>query len=387
MRRRPPPLPAVRYGQAALSDVMPSVLAALGVSGEANPLQIADTRCAVVLLVDGLGWNGLTRRRDVAPYLAEMNGRSLTAGFPSTTVTSLASLGTGLPPGTHGLTGYSSYVDELDVVVNWLAWRPVGGGADLQVSLVPELVQPQPTVFERGAADGVQVSVVSAAHFEGSGLTRAVLRGGRYLGTVAPGDLLAEVVAAAEQGGRRLVYCYLSELDLVGHVRGPDSDAWLAQLSIIDRFVAELADRLPADATLIITADHGMVGVLDADKVDFDSDTALQSGVTVLAGEPRARHVHVQPGAVDDVLATWQELLGDQMWILTRDEAIAAGLFGPTVPAAARRMGDLIAVSHTAGALVRREFESRLSALTGQHGSLTEDELLVPLLTRELGSS
>jgi hypothetical protein len=69
------------------------------------------------------------------------------------------------------------------------------------------------------------------------------------------------------------------------------------------------------------------------------------------------------------------------MWVLSRDEAIAAGLFGPTVsPAASARIGDIVAISHNITAVVRRQAESRLSALPGQHGALTDDDLLVPLL-------
>jgi hypothetical protein len=87
------------------------------------------------------------------------------------------------------------------------------------------------------------------------------------------------------------------------------------------------------------------------------------------------------PGAAADVLSAWCEHLADRMWVLGRDEAIAAGLFGPIVTDAARqRIGDVLAISQGAAALVRRQAEPRLSALPGHHGALTDDELLVPLL-------
>jgi hypothetical protein len=375
------PLPVPRYGEAALADVLPSVLAALGVPGEPNTLGLEDMPRAVVLLVDGLGWQLLRRHPGVAPFLTGLRGQPLTAGFPSTTVTSLASLGTGLPPGAHGLTGYSSYVDDVGDAVNWLAWRPVGQGGDLRDRLIPEEVQPQPTAFERAAAAGVTVTMAAPGQFDGSGLTRAVLRGARYAGSVGWGDTLALAADAADRGHRSLVYCYVSELDLVGHVRGAESDAWLAQLRLVDAFAEALAARLPADATLLVTADHGMVTVADESKVDVDSSTVLSDGVTALAGEPRARHVHVRRGAGEDVLAAWQAELGDRMWVVRGDDAVATGLFGPTVTTAARaRIGDVIAIAHGDVAVVRRRAESVLSSLPGQHGALTDDELLVPLL-------
>ena len=370
------------YGRASLADLLPSVLASLGVPDEARVLDLPDTPRAVVLLVDGLGARLLARHRDEAPFLSSLGSRPLTAGFPATTVTSLSSLGTGLPPGEHGLTGYTSWVEELEDTVGWLGWTPLASGDDLRQRLVPEQVQPRTTAFERAQAAGVEVTVAAPAQFEGSGLTRAVLRGGTYRGAVTPGDAVATAVAGSRAGTRSLVYCYTPDLDLTGHVRGVDSDAWRAQLRLVDRFAEELAARLPAGAVLHVTADHGMVDVTDEDKVDADGCAALLDGVRALAGEPRARHVHVLPGAADDVLARWRAELGDRMWIGTRADAVTAGLLGPVVtPAALARTGDVVAVATSGVAVVRRETEPLFSALLGQHGALTDDELLIPLLS------
>jgi hypothetical protein len=87
------------------------------------------------------------------------------------------------------------------------------------------------------------------------------------------------------------------------------------------------------------------------------------------------------PGAHADVLSAWRARLSDRMWVLSRDEAIAAGLFGPTVSSSASaRVGDVVVIPHDTAAVVRRKTEPRLSALPGQHGALTDDDLLVPLL-------
>ena len=375
-----PQVPA--YGRAGLSDLLPSVLASLGVDGEPNALGLADTGRAVVLLVDGLGERLLRRHAELAPFLSSLPARPLTAGFPSTTATSLASLGTGLPPGEHGLTGYTSWVEEVDAVVGWLGWSPAGGRGDLRERLVPEDLQPRTTAFERAARAGVEVVVAAPAQFAGSGLTRAVLRGGTYRGSVSPGDAVATAVAGSRQGARSLVYCYTPDLDLTGHVRGVDSDAWRAQLRLVDRFAEELAASLPAGTVLHVTADHGMVDVPHDAKVDVDASPVLSEGVRVLAGEPRARHVHAVPGAAGDVLARWTAELGDRMHVLSRDAAVATGLLGPVVDAAAlRRTGDVVAISRGQTAVVQWGTEAMLSGLIGQHGALTDDELLVPLLS------
>jgi type I phosphodiesterase/nucleotide pyrophosphatase len=315
-----------------------------------------------------------------------MRGRSLTAGFPSTTVTSLASLGTGLPPGLHGLTGYTTYMADAGAVVNWLSWRSVGEGADLRDRLVPEVVQPQPTIWERADAAGVTTTVCTYDNFAGTGLTRAVLRGGRWGGTYTEGDAIARAVEAANIGNRSLVYVYVSALDLVGHLRGPDTESWREQLSVVDRIAERLGAGIGADTAMYVTADHGMVHVPEDAKVDYDGSAALREGVVALAGEPRMRHVHTVPGAAADVRTAWQQHLGDDWVVISGDEAVAAGLFGPQVtPTARARIGDVIAVATGNGGVVERRKLPRLAAMPGQHGALTDADVLVPLLSTMSG--
>ena len=370
------------YGQRSLADLLPSVLASLGVPGESPVLDLPPTSRAVVLLVDGLGLRLLERHTDCAPFLSSLARQPLTVGFPSTTVTSLSSFGTGLPPGEHGLTGYTSWVEEVGETVRWLGWTPATSGLDLRERLVPEQVQPRPTVFERAAQAGVEVTVAAPAFFAGSGLTRAVLRGGSYRGAVTSGDAVAQAVAGSRAGSRSLVYCYTPDLDTTGHVRGVDSQAWRSQLRLVDRFAEELAGRLPGGTALHVTADHGMVDIREEDKIDLDASPVLSEGVRALAGEPRARHVHVVAGAAEDVLGRWRAELGDGFSVLSRAEVVAAGLLGPSVtPEALRRTGDVVAIATSPAALVQRTVDAMMSSLRGQHGALTDDELLVPLLS------
>lgn len=107
-----------------------------------------------------------------------------------------------------------------------------------------------------------------------------------------------------------------------------------------------------------------------------------------VGGEARARHLYVRDGAVDGVLDTWRSTLADKAWVVTRDEAIAAGWFGPKVTDDVRsRIGDVIAAASGQATLVRRATEPVESAFLGHHGSLTAAEQRVPLLLahRDLG--
>ncbi|GLZ14233.1 phosphodiesterase [Actinomadura sp. NBRC 104425] len=363
---------APRYGAGTLADLTASVLAALGVPGAANVLDLPERPRVCVLLIDGLGWELLRTHEADAPYLASLavGGRVLSAGFPATTATSLASLGTGLPPGEHGLIGLQFAVPGVDGLLRCLRWR--AEDAD------PAVVQPRPTVYERAAAAGVSAGYVASGAYRGSGLSLATARGADYV----PGDTLGQLVAEAGRvlagADRAYVTVYHSDLDSTGHRFGAGSPHWRQQLRFTDLLAERLAAVLPPGTSMYITADHGMVN--PTERVDADRVPALREGVAELGGEPRARHVYALPGAAGDVLAAWRETLAGRAWVVTREEAVEAGWFGPVAPQVLPRVGDVVAVPNGELAIVAGETEPLMSSLVGMHGSLTPAEQLVPLL-------
>jgi Type I phosphodiesterase / nucleotide pyrophosphatase len=361
------------YGAGSLTEVLPSVAAALGVPGETDLLGLPPAPRYAVLLLDGLGWNLLERHADVAPYLSSLlpSGRRLTAGVPSTTAVSLTSLGTGLPPGAHGIVGYSSRVPGTTQVLNALAW-------DAPVD--PRRWQPHPTVFDRVAAAGVLTRNVSKARFEGSGLTAAAFRGSSHRGADSVDERLDATRFAIREGDSALVYVYDSLLDFTGHVAGSESDRWRGELAGIDRFAAQIRAALPRDAVLVVVADHGMVDIAPEQRIDIDSEPALTDGVEVVAGESRFRHLYCRPGAAEDVAAAYTARLKSDALVLTRADAVGRGWFGPVEERVSDRIGDVLVAALGPVALVAATRYQQEAALIGLHGSLTADEMIVPLL-------
>jgi hypothetical protein len=382
MHPLPPDLSFAGYGVATLADVLPGAATALGVPVERgdlppDPLGLTDAlagaRRVAVLLVDGLGADLVRAHAELAPTLAALGSPAgdLSAPCPSTTPVSLVTLGTGLPPGSHGVLGFVTDIPGEDRTLNHVLWADDPD---------PDAWQPRRTVFEQAVAAGVAATAVGPYSYAGSGLTRAAYRGATYTGAVSHGDLTALLLRSLAATPRSLVYGYIPELDLTGHVRGVDSPSWRAQLQLIDRLVEQLIDGLPDDAALLVTADHGMLDVPPGTRLDLDAEPDLAEGVRVLAGEPRARYVHAVPGAEDDVLARWRAVLGDRAWVAGRDEAVASGLFGPVDDAVAARIGDIVALARGTWAFTATEREPGPSRLVAYHGSLTGTELAIPLL-------
>jgi hypothetical protein len=371
------------YSSPILSDVVPAAALGLGAGGifdaEAHERARAlgldrESRTTIVVLIDGLGEQQLRRYSGYTPFFRSSadSRRTLSAGFPSTTANSLSSLATGRLPGAHGVVGYRVLDPEKDAVFNQLTWN---------LDVDPIAWVPDATLFERLTDAGVDVVSLGEKKFAGRGLNRASLRGGRFRDSKTLEERCAQALAEAKAPGRRLVYLYWGNLDKTGHVHGADSAAWTEELERVDLALSRLASDLPHDATMLITADHGMVDVDHERRLDLAEAPELKAGLRHIGGEPRALHLYAEPGAHSDVESTWRESIGDRALILPKATAIERGYFGPVAPHVYPRIGDFLVICTDGFAVVDSGVESASAlALIGHHGSTTAQELQIPLL-------
>lgn len=359
------------YPKGTLAGVLPGALTALGMSGLADPLGLAQAldgvRRVAVLLVDGMGYHQLP------PHVASLQPGRITCGFPSTTPTSLVSLATGVLPGSHGVLGFFSAIPGTDRILNHTLWTD---------DPPPTQWQPIPPLYAAAAAQGIGVTVVNRPEYVGSGLTEVTAAGAVYQPASGVDALATEMLAALAFEG--LVYGYHPSLDKAGHVYGLSSPEWAHAASDVDRLIERLAGSLPADAALIVTADHGQLDVPADRRIDLD---VVPDGVRLIAGEPRVRYVHAVDGAAADLLAAWRSLAGHAAIVMSREEAIDSGWYGPFNPAFAERLGDVVMVCKEDWAMLSPRFDPpMLPYLVAMHGSLTEAEMDIPLLVLKAGS-
>lgn len=361
-------LPASRAHRFSLTDVLENSLRA--VRGERGNLGLAPVRHAVVLLADGLGATTLDAHRGYARRLLAAPRRdTLQTVFPSTTASAIASLTTGVMPGVHGLIGYLGFDSTGDRVVNSLT------GWDL---IDPATWQRVPTLFEQASAHGIPAYAVGPARYRESGFTAAVLRGSEYRSGESVAARLAEVGRIHGSADRSLTYVYAPEVDVAAHAHGIDSDAWLAALDDVDAAVGAFAPTLGRDAGLLVTGDHGGLDIPRESHIVVDP--TLLDGVRHVSGEPRCLALHLELGAdVTEVAQRWQTAEGSRAWVAPRDEWIDAGFFGEVDPDVLPRIGDVIVAARKPVAYYLDPTD-RGRGMIGQHGSLTRNEMEIPLL-------
>lgn len=365
----------------SICDILPSVAALLGAPDGVDTLglteQIGSPRRVVVLLVDGMGTELLPAMAPVAPTLAAVLAgqfghiHRLECTFPSTTPTSLVSLGTGVRPGEHGVLGFTLNVPGTEKVLIHIFWTD---------DPPPTRWQPVPTWFARLNGSGISARAVLSEHFIGSGLTTAAYGGAWFRGVGKHADYATELLEEIA-AGPGLIFGYTNALDAAAHLHGIGSPQWRAAAAYVDVLLARLIDGLPDDTVLLVTADHGGLNVPADARIDFDADPALSAGVRVVAGEPRVRYLHTEPGAATDVTAAWRERLAGRAEVLSRDAAITAGMFGPVREEFRERIGDVVAICTGDTAIVASEHEPALiTTMIGFHGAGTPAEMLIPLI-------
>jgi hypothetical protein len=398
------------YDGYSIANLAPTIAKILGVEmdGTASPLPAhwwrdlgADAQCVLLIVLDATGYLQLER------YLAEERSffstladagllLPITSVFPSTTVSALTTIWTGRAPLGHGFLGTKLLLPEQGVLANMLKMAPAAyppGGRLEDWGWDPERFFTAPSLGEQLSAAGVDTVAHTRLSFIGSSLTRIFLRGMHDLrGYVGLSDLWLNVrrtLTERRADQRLFVDAYWGGIDNVGHVYGaagaylPSALRHLAR-SFEEDFVAQLPREVQEDTLLIVTADHGQIATPPERVVHLPDHPALWETLLLPpAGESRAAYLYARPGQKGALRTYVTEHLADRFVLLETEKALAAGLFGPVgtlAPDLRVRLGDMVLIAKDDSRLSMRKKKEDGVQLLGHHGSLTPEEMLVPLM-------
>jgi len=380
------------YRDGSLVNLIASIVASRGGEPRHRPLALlppealASARNVVFFLVDGLGYNYLADRGRGGALVDHLLG-SITSVFPSTTASAITTSFTGATPQQHGITGWFSWFPEADVLAAPLPFRRRGDDTPLtDLGVTPAQLFDSAPLFDALPARPVVVSqrrIVDSdysRHFGG----RAERRGYDDLA-----GLVREVEAAVTSGAdRKYVYAYYPDFDSVAHKHGVASTQAATRLIAIDAAFADLLRRLSGTGTaIVVSADHGFVDTRADEALVLEDYAELAALLRQpLSGEPRVAFCHVRAGGVDAFIERASALLGDRADVRRSRDLVAEGWFGPGEPhpRLADRVGDVTLVMRGHCTIKDRLPGEKQHVLIGNHGGVTEDEMLVPLVLARL---
>lgn len=364
-------LPALPKSLGRLSDVFISALGAI--TGKHNRLALPSVKSACVIMVDGLGSVNLRNRAGHAPRLfaaLEKDG-SIQVGFPSTTATSLSSFSTGDRPGKHGMVGYQIYDRAVGQQINLLTG--ISGRADASKW------QQSRTVSEVAQELSIDCFFVGSAEYENSGFTLATMPAATYKPAKSLQARFDEALKLLSSKKRSLVYLYIPELDMKAHQFGSKSGEWVEKLEELESELAKFVAKLPDNVGALLTADHGIIDVDSLNHIYLD-EYELPNLVAV-GGDPRVLYLYFDQSPSQVFVDQLQEQLGGRVLVAPKQALIEAGWFGDAEDFSIQRMPDIFLVSISDVALYHRDFAKAKSLnMIGQHGSISGQELTVPLL-------
>jgi len=349
------------------------ISALMSVSGETNSLGLPARRSVCVILVDGLGSSNLKSAAGHARFLNSQQSDSATCWFPATTSTSITSFATATNPWENGFLGYQVFNKATQAAMNLLSgWKDYSEGENYQEAA---------TIAEIASSRGVGFHTVAPSAYERSGFTGATMRGSGFHGVDRIADRFSEAQKLLVQPEAKVIYLYIPELDQLAHAKGSESSPWLNQLEDLDALVRGFVSGIPKGSGVILTADHGVVDVPKESHVYLD-EFMPKSEFKFVGGDTRSLYLYFED-AVDRKTARerLREQLADSCYICTPDDLIAAGYWKPLSPKSENLAPDLLVLARKRVALYHRGFAKVKSLeMIGHHGSITNEELAIPLL-------
>ncbi len=337
----------------------------------------------VLILADGLGLEML-QREESAGALREHLHSELRTVFPSSTAVALTSLATGEWPATHSVTGWWTHLDEIGGPATILQYRRRSDDrtlADLGVD--PEVALPVPSLMARVRRPA---HVLMPRNIAGSVYSRYWTGGeatDAYPSLAGTYGAIMQAVMGSDEP--TFIYVYVPHIDNEAHHGGPESIGARAAIIAINRLVADLNAALGRSTRLVVTADHGHLGVSPEDRFmirDSDGIPALLSSAP--SGDARVVEFHVRPGEHARFEERFRASFGERFFLLTTDEVDELRLLGPNpiTPTTRQRIGDYMAISR--GDAILGYYASKASRQglrqLSHHAGLTPTEMRIPLV-------
>jgi predicted AlkP superfamily pyrophosphatase or phosphodiesterase len=351
----------------------------------------------VLFLLDAFGWQSWQRYGDqfAATRRVMQDGvlTPISALFPSTTSASVSTMNLGVLPAKHALYEWQAYIPEYGEVIYTLPFMPIG--SNIRDSCKAEghdpakLLAVHETVYQRLAPHGVKSYQVMERALTSSSYNTIASQGATMVPytTLAEGMLKLRQAVEASQD-KSYFYFYWPSIDSITHKYGPGSDFQAAEAAAYwQTFEAILSGMQSPDTLFLFIADHDQVGGKPEDTIYINRQLPQLADILPISptgrtiypnGSPRDLFLHVKPERRAEALGLLQQNYSGIAEIMTVDDALALGLFGPEpISDILRpRLGDILILPHDGQFISWWQTDLMENHKTGAHGGLAAAELI-----------
>jgi len=360
----------------------------------------------VTFFIDALGFDQIVKYSRDYKFLNLLTDRAviypLTSVFPSTTSNALTTFYSGQSPLEHGLIEWNLYFNEFGEVIETLPFKLIDSeerDSLTQLGGNGGMLFEGTTIFERLAHRGVKPFHFSNEIFSHSVYSKAAKKGSVTVPYSKNSDLFPQLRRLlVGTSGPAYFDVYWSELDGTGHRFGNNTDEYMVELSTLSHLLTsefiDKIDRKTAEETLlIIISDHGQVTVNPEEIIWLNKYPELinnfqigANGKSILpGGSSRDVFLNIRDEKIDESIKMLKDLLRGKAEILTMDDALEAGLFGPgrISQKFIERAGNVL-ILPARNEQVWYEHVPSSHVKLGMHGGLSEQEMFIPFAAVQL---
>ena len=322
-----------------------------------------DYQHVVLLVLDGLGYENLIEHLDEHSFMRMHFKKSLSTVFPPTTTAATTSLVSGLYPSEHGWLGWNVYVSEVDDTVTLFRneskykhdknYEVSVGNTYLHYDSIVDRINSE-TVHQAYSVSPFGDTPYNSGDVE---------------------SMVQNIIDLCNEDEKSYIYAYYEEPDGLMHHYGNQSTLVHQKILLLDEILEDMCSELQ-NTLVLVCADHGHIDVENLFIEDYPELEKMLLRETSI--EPRACNFYIKEEYKDAFPILFNEILGDDFRLISKEEAHTEALFGPYVSnKIIKGIGDYIAVALTHYTLN----DSRKNyAFKSHHAGGTQREMIIPFM-------
>jgi len=353
--------------QQGLLNLMSSIMKHYGCETDYDTHKVADEILQqkydnlFLILVDGMGVRLIEKMLPEDSFLRKNLACEMTTVYPSTTAAATTVVNSAIPPIRSGWLGWNMYFNNLaDHRILFFNSSYYTDETHDPNGIYLEL--PYETVREKLNKRNVGYKELYPAFAEN--------------GCDNFQEMMDRIVRLSKEIHNHYVYCYWDAFDSLMHKVGVDTELTKQALQEINDEIELMCAKLAENQLVMIIADHGQIDVESIDLQDYPD--VCECFEVLPAVESRTVVFYIK----EKMKARFEELFaqyfGKNFILYQSEDFVNEGYLG--AGKRHERVGEFVG-DYVACAISKYCLFYGKAELVGQHAGLTEDEMMIPLIT------